>query len=57
LRQSTPDGAAKSGAVSAESSTITLESLAAALLSLSPADRAQLAALLTGEQRRAMTGE
>jgi hypothetical protein len=51
LRQSTPDGAAKSGAVGAEStSTGNLESLAAALLALPPADRARLAALLAGQQ-------
>jgi hypothetical protein len=52
LRQSTPDGAAKSGAVGAEStSTSNLESLAAALLALPPADRARLAAMLVASER------
>jgi hypothetical protein len=47
LRQSTPDSAAKSGAVDAESpSTSDLDALAAALLTLPPEDRAHLAALL-----------
>jgi hypothetical protein len=50
LRQSAPDSAAKSGAVGAESPwTNNLEALAAALLALPPADRARLAALLTGQ--------
>jgi hypothetical protein len=50
LRQSTPDGAAKSGAVGVEStSTSNLEALAAELAKLSPADRERLAALLLGK--------
>jgi hypothetical protein len=49
LRQSPQEGAAKSGAVPAEASTPTVESLAAALLALPPADRARLAALLLGQ--------
>jgi hypothetical protein len=49
LRQSSQEGAAESGAVGADPSTITLESLAAALLALPPADRTRLAALLAGQ--------
>jgi hypothetical protein len=52
LRQSSQEGAAKSGAVPADPSTIYLESLVAALLALPPADRARLAALLTGDKGR-----
>jgi hypothetical protein len=50
LRQMSQEGAAESGAVGAEpAATNNLDALAAALLSLSPADRARLAALLTGQ--------
>jgi hypothetical protein len=51
LRQSSQEGAAKSGAVFAETLVITPESLAAALLSLSAADRARLAELLARQRR------
>ena len=51
LEKSTPRGAAISGAVAAESRSVplTVEALAAALLALSPSDRARLAALLIGK--------
>jgi hypothetical protein len=52
LRQTPQDGAAESGAVSVDPSTLTLEALAAALLALPPADRARLAALLLGGEAK-----
>jgi hypothetical protein len=51
LGQTSFQSGAESGAVSTETpSGLTAEALAAALMALSPADRARLAALLTGEQ-------
>jgi hypothetical protein len=52
LRQSSLPADAQSGAVGAEAAPVQLtpEALAAAILALSPADRARLAALLVGEQ-------
>jgi hypothetical protein len=40
---------AKSGAVAGQSAGLTVEALAAALLGLSPEDRARLAAMLLGQ--------
>jgi hypothetical protein len=57
LRQSTFRSGAESGAVSTESSTIAPEALAVALLSLSPADRVRLVALLTEPQTGQVRGE
>jgi hypothetical protein len=48
---------AESGAVPAELARLTPEALAAALMGLSPADRARLAALLVGQQGNDLSGE
>jgi hypothetical protein len=52
LAESAPNACTSAGTSNAETgTTLTVEALAAALLGLSPADRARLAAMLLGQQR------
>ena len=57
LEQSTFPGAAQSGAVAVEPVALTPQALAAALLGLSPADRARLAAVLLRQDGKTETFE